>query len=51
MKHRDKKENVVYRIVFDVLGSYLKEYDTPNYKVITIFNYNRYRFIKRSTYH
>jgi hypothetical protein len=33
MKNRDKKENIVYRIVFDVVGSYLKEYDGPNYKV------------------
>ena len=32
LKMKEKKENIVYRLVFDVLGTYLKEYDSPNYK-------------------
>lgn len=32
MKYKEKKENIVYRLVFDVLGTYLREYDGPNYK-------------------
>ena len=33
MKIKDKKENIVFRIIFDVMGSYLKEYDGPDFNV------------------
>ena len=33
LKYKERKENIVYRIVMEVLGSYLREYDGPSYKV------------------
>lgn len=33
MKMKESKENIVFRIVLDVLGAYWKEYDGPHYKV------------------
>jgi hypothetical protein len=39
LKKRNTKENVVYKIVLDVLGAYLRDNDLPNYNVNTaVFN-------------
>ncbi len=35
LKLKDSKENIVYRLVFDVLGSFLKANDGPQFKVYT----------------
>jgi hypothetical protein len=34
MRHREKSENMTYKIVFDILGLYLKDNEGPDYKVI-----------------
>lgn len=33
MRAREQKENVIYKIVLDVLGAYLIEYDCPSFEV------------------
>lgn len=33
MLARNEKENLIYKIVIDIYGTYLKEYDGPTYKV------------------
>jgi hypothetical protein len=37
MKYKEKKENVVYRIVLGVMGAYLKEYDKPFFDVMMMY--------------
>lgn len=33
MKIREKNEDIIYKIILDVLDSYFKEYDFPTYEV------------------
>ena len=33
LKAKEEKENIVYRIIFDVLGAYLKDNEGPSFKV------------------
>ena len=38
MPNRESKEDIVYKVVIDVLGHHLRETDGPNYKVCYICN-------------
>jgi hypothetical protein len=40
MRNRNKEENITYKIVFDIVGIYLKEHDGPNFKVNFSFEIN-----------
>lgn len=46
---RDPKENLVYKIVLDVLGKYLKESDSPSFKVCLSSSHTMFTF--RNTSH
>ena len=44
LKFKDKKENIVYKIIVDVLGLYLRDYGEITQKVIFINSPNYFAF-------
>jgi len=44
LKFKDKKENIVYKIIVDVLGLYLRDYGGITQKVIFINSPNYFAF-------